>query len=98
MILTDHIAKTRQDTKSVKLGVHQEATAKSHSHWLLGTMFLVVPGCDPGLVFPVPIPCVSCPLLPFDANSMVTGNSVFIFGTPKKATLWSRQNGNKINI
>lgn len=68
------------------------------SHWLLRIMFLVMPGCHPGLlfqVFPVTIPRVCCSLLPFDPNSVVTGNLVFIFGSLKKATLQRREGKTK---
>lgn len=55
----------------------------------LRIMFVVMPGCHPGFlfhVFPVTVPRFYNSLLPFDPNSVVTGNLVFIFGTLKKAT------------
>ena len=68
------------------------------SHQLLRIMFFVVPGCHPGLlfqVFPVTVPRAYRSLLPFDPNSAVTGNLVFILGSLKEATLQRRNGGDK---
>lgn len=72
----------------------------SDSRWLLRIMFLVMPGCHPGLLFqvlPVSIPGVYSPLLPLDANSVVNWNLVFISVPLKKDRLWRRKQ-NKVYL
>lgn len=84
--------KTRQGKNNEigSLSISEKNLCGVRSNWLLRIMFFVMPGCHPGLliqVFPVSIPKLYCSLLPFDANSIITGNRIFIFGTLKKATL-----------
>lgn len=72
-----------------------EFLRKHGSHWLLRIVIFVMPGCHPVLlfhVFPVTISRRSCSLLPLDANRVVTGNLIFIFGSLKEATLQREEN------
>lgn len=84
--------KTGQEEKLVKfrsLSVSGRSLYKVRSHWLLRIVFFVMPGCHPGLlfhIFPVTIPGFYSSFLPFDANSVVTWNLVFIYSSLKKAT------------
>lgn len=60
----------------------------------LRIMIFFVPSCHPGLLFhliPATVPRPYCSLLLFDANSVVAGNRVFIFGSLEKAALRRRE-------
>lgn len=57
-------------------------------------MIFAVPGCHPGLLLhgiPAAAARPDCSLVPFDANSVVTGNRSFVFGSLEEATLRRRR-------
>lgn len=80
--------------KTVKLENVMSKISRVGVLWLLGIMIFATPGCHPVLllhVIPAAVARPGRPLIPFDTNSVVTGNRGFVLGSLEKAALRRRR-------
>lgn len=85
--------KTENSSALKKIKIKKKNQPKLEFLQPLRIMIFAMPSCHPGLLFhliPATVARPHCSLLPFDANSVVAGNRVFIFRSLEKAALWGR--------